>query len=355
MHAALVEAENLLEIELPSLRKASDRTAERVSVARNAVDRYLTQHLGDDRNLDTEPIVTAFGSMAREEMAPGSDFDYLVILRTLEKDPAKIQLYRESAIVALEQLGLDPPGGSGLFGCAISGTDLVNTIGLDTDTNLHLSRRILLLEESIGLNAEAHHGELIATIAARYLHQNRLDQPYVPHFLLNDVLRYWRTVAVDYEAKRWDELRGRKWGLRYVKLLSSRKLVVAGTVVSLFWPVITGTPTTPDVLRSQFAMPAMARLGQLARVLGTDTQEHLRSVLVLADRFNGWLADAEIRREYERWSDPASAAPDSAMHEALEDAKKLQCSLEAIFFSEEPLNGRNDLCLAKLSKRYLSF
>lgn len=297
MHPALVEAESLLGIELPNLRKASDRTAERVNVARKAVDGYLTERLGGDRDRDSEPIVTAFGSMAREEMAPGSDFDYLVILRTLERDPAKIQLYRESAVVALEQLGLDPPGSSGLFGCAISGTDLVNTIGLDTDTNLHLSRRILLLEESLGLNAVAGHGDLIETIAARYLHESRSGQPCVPHFLLNDVLRYWRTIAVDFEAKRWDELRGRKSGLRYVKLLSSCKLVVAGTVVSLFWPEIVGTPTTPKLLRSQFEMPATARLAQLAHVPGANSREHLRSVLVLADRFNGWLANAKIQKE----------------------------------------------------------
>jgi len=46
----------------------------------------------------------------------------------------------------------------------------------------------------------------------------------VPRFLLNDLVRYWRTMAVDFAAKR-REREGAGWGLRNFKLRMSRKLI----------------------------------------------------------------------------------------------------------------------------------
>lgn len=44
----------------------------------------------------------------------------------------------------------------------------------------------------------------------------------VPRFLLNDIVRFWRTMTVDYANKRRD--RGKGWALRNFKLRLSRKL-----------------------------------------------------------------------------------------------------------------------------------
>ena len=354
MHALLENAAASLTVDLPNLAAAADRTAARVATARAAVEDFLSQELGEDRSAN-EPVVAAFGSMARAEMAPGSDFDYLVILNRVEQDPGRIQIYRRAAIQAFIELALDPPGHSGLFGGAVSGADLVNTIGLDVDTNLHLSRRVLLLEESIALNATGAHEDLLESVSARYLHEHGAGEAAVPRFLLNDVIRYWRTVAVDYQAKRWDEIRGTKWGLRYVKLLTSRKLTYAAMVASLFWPVITNTPTTSALLRDQFCLPSLARLAQLTDAIGVETRPVLGEVLVRADEWNGRLADDGYRGQLESVEEPAKAPPDSAMYEARESAKALQQSLEALFFSDEPLPHAPHESLASLTKRYLSF
>lgn len=59
----------------------------------------------------------------------------------------------------------------------------------------------------------------------RYLDQSVKPQR-PPRFLLNDVIRYWRTMCVDFAGK---EREGpEKWGLRNAKLRTARKILFAG-------------------------------------------------------------------------------------------------------------------------------
>jgi hypothetical protein len=59
----------------------------------------------------------------------------------------------------------------------------------------------------------------------RYLDQSVKDfRP--PRFLLNDVIRYWRTMCVDFAGKEHEG--PGKWGLRNVKLRTARKVLFAG-------------------------------------------------------------------------------------------------------------------------------
>ncbi|HEV2071906.1 MAG TPA: hypothetical protein VGR26_19155 [Acidimicrobiales bacterium] len=355
MHRELVTAETDLGVQLLELSAASDRTEQRISDVRRSVARSLYESMGDAAVASSELDILAFGSIARHEMAPGSDFDYLVVAHQLGPDPATIHHYRRAANTALAELDAEPPGSSGLFGAVVPSASFVTTIGLNEDTNLNLSRRILLLEESLPLTEPNRHRVLVTSILNRYLYDYRSRSgPLVPRFLLNDVVRFWRTVAVDYQAKRWEEMEGEKWGLRYIKLRSSRKLTYASTLASLFMPVIAQIDTTANYLSELFRIPALGRLAQLGTYTGAKTSGALREVLALADRFVGWLADEEFRKEVSAVQDPLSSPPGSVFCTARDATVDLQRALESLFFSDEPLRER-DFSLGSLSRKYLGF
>lgn len=361
MHQVLEQAERDLAIELPHLRDAAGRTAQRIDDARDAIRDYLHEHLEDAATSDLGLDIVAFGSMARQEMGAASDFDFLVVAHKLGTDPRTIQHLRAAAQAGQHAVNARDPGTTGLFGVMVGAADMVNVIGLNEDTNKTLTRRILILQESIPLNEYNRHERLVRGIINRYLVDYQPgDPPLVPRFLVNDVLRYWRTVAVDYQAKRWEEMRGEKWGLRYIKLRSTRKLAFAGTLMSLFMPVIIGGSqrNRAPFLHRQFELPPLARLAQLSPYVrsGSDTHQALTEVLTLADQFVGWLADKKFRSIVSDVTDPRHAPHPPEFELARQSTAALQLSLERLFFSNDPLEGTSLAgSLGTLSRKYLSF
>lgn len=369
MHEKLEAAEQSLGIKLNYLRAADEYTCRVIDSANDAVkSKFLELGVLDRRDL---PDLYAFGSIARREMGPASDFDYLLVANGPVPDPTVIRHCRVAAIHAIYSISSKPPGHSGLFGTMISGADLVNVIGLNQDTNDSLSRRLLVLQESISLGGTLEgYRELNRCILRRYLYDYDKDVSRVPRFLLNDMMRYWRTVAVDYQAKRWLEFRpdelptqdmdgqsNIKWGLRYIKLRSSRKWAFASNIIALFMPKITNSPTTVDYLMDQFEMPALARIGQLSEYLRSDSAaaDALSRVLRLANEFVGELTDPSWREAVARVTDPLSDQNPKEFIVSRDRTHDLQDALESLFFGLRTSAAGDEETLHRLSRKYFSF
>ncbi len=287
----------------------------------------------------------AFGSLARGEMTAESDFDYLVLARELPRDPrATIDLLKRADAIRRDWgtgAGHDvrQPGASGLFGTAVGAFEMIDQIGLQADTNHSLTRRMLLLEESTSLMDSEVHAEVVSAALERYLHvgpKPASDPDKAPRFLLNDVVRYWRTLSVDYQAKARDG--EQVSGLRYLKLVISRKVVFAGTLMSLVTCGLDGWhKATADDLRAQFAMTPLERLVQGYSRFDDKGREAIEGVIAVVDYFLKASGNAEWRDAVRRGRSDGAAVEE--FEQARRQAQDLQSHLESLFFFGE-LQGR---------------
>jgi hypothetical protein len=167
-------------------------------------------------------------ALTGSDIAP--DISIVVAREFADYDPDVVR----AMALAQEHLGGDErrPGSQAVFGVPFDVNGLVTHIGLDADTHRNLTRSMLLLLESRELAGDIH-ADSWKTVLERYLRFGiKNNRP--PRFLLNDLVRYWRTICVDFEGKHRDTGgEAPKWVTRNAKLRTSRKLLFAGGVIPI--------------------------------------------------------------------------------------------------------------------------
>jgi predicted nucleotidyltransferase len=212
--------------EWPAINRARDRASETAEKIEKAL-----AGLGS-----TDAGVVIFGSLARREWTSKSDVDWTLLIDG-QADPEHLNL-AHSVAGRLEGEGFPRPGTSGIFGSMTFGHDLIQKIGGREDTNENTTRRVLLIQESQPFYKRDAYDRILKHILSRYLKDDRglrfgTLRFKVPRILLNDIVRYWRTVTVDFVEKQRGQA-GRGWGLRNAKLRMSRKLIFATGMLSCF-------------------------------------------------------------------------------------------------------------------------
>ena len=339
----IIHVANLHGVDLTALSRAAEETEKMLGRFRDGLRDELQEDVPG--NLD----VVLFGSFARQELTYESDCDYLVVI---DGTPGHEQIKR--VINAVEEsrrlLRLNEAGRTGTFADFATATELFLRIGLESDSNANTTRRLLLLCESISVLNEAVTVGIRQTIVARYLgdyapHVERNKQVRVPHFLLNDVIRYWRTIAVDFGAKQWRSLSG-DWYLRYFKLLTTRKVLFAGTLAVLLdsgnalAPLYRGgsvdreevLATLRAHIEAGLAHTPIGRLMALHDRLETDGQQALARLLRAYDGFIELLDD--------RFTRVALAQGGKGLQEAREQAEGIAQAIHEsllVLFHDDPL------------------
>jgi hypothetical protein len=211
--------------------------------------------IGDDERF----IVGVNGSYARREVTGGSDVDLFMLYRN---DAIKEAQYFQAELrEKLEGESFKMPAPGGVFSSPLTVSILTQSIGGMDDTNEYITRRMLLLLE----------GEWIYNATQFDRARTRLLDQYVAAtirpeqiclFLLNDIIRYWRTICVDFEYKVQSD--GKPREIRLIKLRFSRMLLFFAGVMAVGATFGLERANKISRLSELLALPAHQRLLEIA-------------------------------------------------------------------------------------------
>jgi len=322
---------------------------------RELLSTTLTEAFGA---FSTDIDVVTFGSLARQEWTSGSDVDWTLLIDG-QSTPDHRALARDIGDRISETpfrgKNLPLPGTEGIFGNMAFSHDIVHHIGGQADTNRNTTQRILLLLESFPIRDLNHQGDLGAyervaqNILFRYLHDdtnfysagNGVSR--IPRFLLNDAVRYWRTMCVDFAYKEWEQAGG-KWALRNVKLRMSRKLLFVSSLLTVFSCyknsalTIEGGKPTQYIPMMQGHLMRFVRSTPMSIVVWTlmrlGMTEQAGRLLDSYDEFLKRLDDERLRNHLQNVA-PEDIYKDTEFLELRQISHEFQGTLSEVFFGAE--------------------
>jgi len=321
---------------LDRLQQQSGHTFPALTAARARTARRLAERaaLLDGVSVHQNAAVVLMGSWGRHELTAGSDDDYLVLVRGLASQDGWGPEQETAAKVA-ERFARDPggfsaPGRQGVFAEVVYGGDLLR-VGLDDDTNTNLTRRMLLVLESVAAcNANVLDGVRLDVIQDYLSDALRDHRP--PRFLLNDLVRYWRTIGVDFVAKD-RERGGAGWGLRNAKLRTSRKLLFASGLLPVLRCHEHRAEAIAPFLAEQFAMPPTDRVADAFLRYGAITPG--ADALAAYDRFLALIDDDEVRGELTKLDSRTAADASPRWREVAELGTTMERALLKLLFETD--------------------
>lgn len=218
----------------PALKRALEFSRETLLRIRTA----LQAEFGEPE-ADVSPLIAVSGSLGRLEASYNSDVDCMIVYPGPPSSEAAVFRQRVNTILASVKV-LTPEGDEcslphsnpkGVFAGDANGVELCDKIGSRDEAYDNLSRRLLLLLESQFLWNKRYFDELRTQLLHKYSHDVAEDE--TKHFVLlvNDLIRYFRTICVNYHAVKGDE--PEKWPIRNIKLRHSRIVMYASLLFCL--------------------------------------------------------------------------------------------------------------------------
>jgi hypothetical protein len=314
--------------------KAEELTAANYEIIRNQFKTLPSPMTSTDADL------IVFGSIARNECTAKSDVDWtLLVDGQANSNHLNIAHLSEDALTKTK---LAEPGKSGMFGQITFSHDLIHYIGGQDDTNHNLSRRILLLLESSMLLNDKSDGSayerVIRGVIGKYIDNDSgfkaSGKENVPRFLLNDIIRFWRTMCVDFAYKQIEQ-KGQNWALRNIKLRMSRRLIFVKGL--LMCAKLYGTKgPTEEIKEELYKFVVQKPLEFMVSTFlefGIPTQ-HIIQTLDSYDSYLGTLNDEDYRK-YLSSLDMHQAYGNEKFEAARQNSHKFQLALNDVFLKDE--------------------
>lgn len=311
------------------LEKLANARFEHITEAQSKSDHRLQERraLFSRNDFDDDAAVVLTGSWGRREVTSASDDDYMVLFVEEERKGACPTVEEAAAILNAKE-----PGRESIFAEQVWLDDLLSKIGRDRDTNANFTRRMLLVLESVAVSGMDIHMKARHTVLEGYLRANAKNyRP--PRFLLNDLIRYWRTVAVDFESKMRAR-DGQGWGLRNAKLRLSRKALFAGGLLPVLECHRLSAGDMLDYLDERMAVPPIDRIAD-AFVAHNMLDPGVRALDAYSE-FLGILDDPATRNDLDEIA-MESSDQSPLFARVSELGKEFESSLLALLFDDPEL------------------
>lgn len=230
---------------------------------KNAQERLsdVRKELADHTEMFSDYSAFAYcaGSLGRGDVGAQSDLDLFLVTTRAENEKEKLKEIRliNSAIEVNERLNYGPFSNDGRFLKVYSLAEMLTVVGApyDDSENLFTARMLLLLESKCVLGNQLYE-EALNKIIEHYFRDSVGKQSFHPLFLLNDLLRYWRTLCLNYEQTRSDP--DRPWRKKNINLKFSRMLTVFGTIL----PILAEQMHSADCIISLLGLNPHERLSR---------------------------------------------------------------------------------------------
>lgn len=194
-----------------------------IKVSNEILDEY---HIPRD-----QVCLIAVGSLGRSEALQASDIDLIPIIANKKLLEGFKECDRALRKAISEKLGVKVSKGEDL-----TRADHVNAfaspslIGSDEDNVSNLTKRILILTESISIGGELEIRTVRDEILKGYSGMDRTRGRHVLS-LVNDIARYFRTLCIEYKGKVDGDQKD--WSTRNMKLRYSRKFWYFANLISI--------------------------------------------------------------------------------------------------------------------------
>ena len=179
-------------------------------------------------------------------------------------------------------MGFPDPSKGGEYWDFISKEDLLDIGSRNEDFNNSFTTRLLLILESKPLFNEEGYEELIAETVKRYFVDYEEHQgEFYPLFLMNDILRYWYTLTLNYEYRRddRDDINKKNW--KRLKLKYARLVTCFSMLACLYRKNI-----TPQYVINCIKMTPIERLEYLS-----ESSETVRGIVIKIIEEYNWFLD----------------------------------------------------------------
>ena len=207
--------------------------------------RKLAGRVSDINALASLPDLCIYvtGSYGRLEASTHSDIDLFFVHTGSESTTAVPRLVKTRLdarlIDVVEELGFPEFSNDGEYLTIHYLDDIRDALGSPSDDycNFFTARMLLLLESQAVVNNDVYEQVIKDTIESYYRDYHDHETNFRPIFLINDILRFWKTLCLNYEHRR--NRRGttnealNKSHLKNLKLKFSRMLTCFSAVLLL--------------------------------------------------------------------------------------------------------------------------